>query len=95
MDAGLATAGDLRVPALILYGEKDEIIPKKPTRLMLKRFNDKPRVALYEGGYHMLLRDLPAATVWKDIAHWVTNRAAPLPSGADKRNIKSLLGADE
>ena len=95
MDAGLATAGDLKIPALILYGEKDEVIPKKPTRLMLKHFNNKPRVALYEGGYHMLLRDLPAATVWKDIAHWITNRAAPLPSGADKRDIKSLLGADE
>jgi len=66
MDTALEDAGKLRQPALILYGERDEIIPKRPTRLMLERIegngNGAVRVALYEGGYHMLLRDLPAWT---------------------------------
>lgn len=94
MDAALEASARLRVPALILYGEKDQIIPKRPTRLMLERMTGPRRLALYEGGYHMLLRDLPAATVWKDIANWIAERDAPLPSGADKRDIRLLLAAE-
>jgi len=98
MDAALDGAGGLRQPTLILYGERDEIIPKHPTRLMLERINGNGngavRVALYEGGYHMLLRDLPASMVWKDIAAWIGDRAAPLPSKADQRDVGALLGKD-
>jgi len=96
MDAALDSAGRLRQPALILYGEKDEIIPKRPTRQMLERIrdggNERARVALYEGGYHMLLRDLPASMVWKDIAAWIDDPTAPLPSKADRRDVGQLLG---
>lgn len=91
MDAGLAAAEKLRTPALILYGEKDEIIPKRPTRLMLEHMTAPRTVALYEGGYHMLLRDLPAQTVWKDIAHWIGAPGGSLPSGADRRDVARLL----
>jgi acylglycerol lipase len=93
MDAGLAAAPALATPALILYGEKDQIIPKRPTRQMLESMQGPRRVALYEGGYHMLLRDLPAQTVWKDIAGWIADPAAALRSGADNRDIKHLLAA--
>ena len=34
-------------------------------------------------GYHMLMRDLDAAVVMSDIAGWIAERRAPLPSGAD------------
>jgi acylglycerol lipase len=44
-----------------------------------------PRVALYESGFHMLLRDLQAETVWTDIAAWIADRDVALPSGADLR----------
>ncbi len=37
MDAALDQAARFAEPALILYGEKDEIIPLAPTRLMLER----------------------------------------------------------
>jgi acylglycerol lipase len=94
MDEGLEAAARLKTPALILYGEKDQIIPKLPTRLMLERLAGPKRVALYEGGFHMLLRDLPAATVWKDIAAWIADASRPLPSGADKRDIANLLASD-
>ena len=41
------------------------------------------RIAFYTDGYHMLLRDLQAETVYRDIAAWINDRRAPLPSGAD------------
>ncbi|MDD9878331.1 MAG: alpha/beta fold hydrolase [Magnetovibrio sp.] len=98
MDAGLAAAARLQAPALILYGERDEIIPKGPTRQMLeslpKGARDRQRVALYEGGYHMLLRDLQAGTVWKDMAHWMLAPEKPLPSKADRRKL-TVLGIKE
>jgi alpha-beta hydrolase superfamily lysophospholipase len=96
MDRALDRAPDFRLPALILYGEKDEIIPKSPTRLMLERLprteTGKRRVALYENGYHMLLRDLKAEVAWRDIAHWIADPDTPLPSGADINAEARLAG---
>ncbi len=88
MDAALAAAPDFETPALILYGARDEIVEAGPTRRMIARLPDaetkRQRVAVYTGGYHMLLRDLQAKTVWMDIAHWISDPEAPLPSGADR-----------
>ena len=99
MDRALDRAPDFRLPALILYGEKDEIIPKKPTRMMLERLprtgKGKRRVALYENGYHMLLRDLQAEVTWRDIAHWIADSETPLPSGADTNAEARLAGQIE
>ncbi len=97
MDRALDRAPDFRLPALILYGEKDEIIPKKPTRLMLERLprteTGKRILAVYENGYHMLLRDLQAEVAWRDIAHWIADPETPLPSGADTDAEARLAGA--
>ncbi len=75
MDAALDAAPDLDLPLLILYGEKDEVIPKKPTEIMLSRLppgsRELRRVIFYDNGYHMLMRDLQAETVWNDIAAWI------------------------
>ena len=92
MDVALIRAEKIKIPALILYGEKDEIIPKQPTLQMIKRLSGQCRVALYKEGYHMLLRDLTARTVWTDIENWIKDPMAPLPSGSDKRNFRILLG---
>ncbi len=78
MDAALAAAAALQVPSFILYGEKDEIIPRQPTDLMLARLPGGPgrhTVRFYKDGYHMLLRDLQAETVWADIAGWIDGRS--------------------
>lgn len=95
MDSALASASRLNTPALILYGEKDEIIPREPTFLMLDRLSRKgagnQRIALYKDGYHMLFRDLQRETVWRDVISWIGDRNAPLPSGADA-HAKSVLG---
>lgn len=102
MDLALDNARTYGPPSLILYGEKDEIIPKSPTKEMLERLPPVPpgtrRVAIYPNGYHMLTRDLQAHVVWDDIAVWVGahSRGAdlPLPSGADKRGWEALDKGD-
>ncbi len=43
------------------------------------------RLAFYPHGYHMMLRDLDAQTIYDDIAAWIRDPVSPLPSGADKR----------
>jgi alpha-beta hydrolase superfamily lysophospholipase len=87
MDAALDAAGRLEAPALLLYGERDEIVPKTPTfqawQALPARASGRQRPALYADGWHLLLRDLGAETVLKDVAVWIADPEAPLPSGAD------------
>ncbi len=87
MDRALNAAAQLDGRVLLLVGANDDIIPPKPTALMLKRLPDVAaatrRVARYGKGYHMLLRDLQAETVLSDIAAWIENPAGPLPSDAE------------
>lgn len=84
MDAALASAPTLRSPLLVLYGARDEIIPKEPTTAMLCQLVAPRRVAVYENGYHMLLRDLQAEVVHRDITAWIQDPARPLPSDAEE-----------
>ena len=89
MDAAFSGADLLRTNTFMLYGENDEIIPKKPTYDFLQRFlstdGDRKTVAIYPQGYHMLLRDLQAAIPWQDIVAWISHKTDRLPSGADQR----------
>jgi acylglycerol lipase len=88
MDAALASAPRLDVPALVTYGAKDEIIPKAAMRRFVSALPAEPgrrrRLAWYDDGYHMLLRDLEGPVVIADVASWVLAPRAPLPSGADR-----------
>ncbi len=89
MDRALEAARTLRLPVLVLYGERDEIVPKRPTCLMLSRLpapaaGRRWRAALYPEGYHMLFRDLAGDLVSRDIAGWLVDPAAPLPSGHER-----------
>ena len=98
MDAAFDSATTLRVNTLLLYGEKDEIIPKAPTYAFLQQFlatdEVEKTVAIYRNGYHMLLRDLQAPTTWQDIEAWINNTPEQLPSGADVW-AKKLLAASQ
>ncbi len=58
-------------PILFVYGAKDQIIPADPTEAVIARLGTRAQIHRYPNGYHMLLRDLEAATVWKDLADWV------------------------
>ncbi len=96
MDAAFNSAASLHGNTLMLYGEKDEIIPKEPTYAFLQQFlqadTAKKTVAIYSHGYHMLLRDLEAPTAWKDIVAWINASPSKLPSGADNRARELLSG---
>ncbi len=89
MDEAYASAKLISTNTLLLYGEKDEIIPKKPTQQFLNSLTmtdtNTKHIAFYKNGYHMLLRDLQASILWNDIASWIKSFATPLPSGADLR----------
>jgi alpha-beta hydrolase superfamily lysophospholipase len=95
MDDALAASDRVTLPVLVLYGARDEIIPKAPTRRMLADMPTAARtLAVYDGGYHMLLRDLQAEVVHRDIAAWARAPGTALPSGAD-RNGDALFAEDE
>lgn len=95
MDDALAAAPKLRMPMLFLYGDKDEIIPRESTRKFLATLPpDQPRrVAFYPAGYHMLLRDLEAEVVRRDVEVWVADPEIALPSGADRHADETLARA--
>ena len=94
MDAALNSAEKLDNKSMLLYGEKDQVIPEKPTYQFLRNFDkttqDRKTIAFYPNGYHMLLRDLQAETVWKDILAWIASENETLPSGAIAR-AKEIL----
>jgi alpha-beta hydrolase superfamily lysophospholipase len=88
MDAALAAAPRVDARILLLYGAKDEVVPEAPSlqlwRDLPEAARDRQRRALYEDGWHMLLRDLEARVVLDDIAHWIADPSSPLPSGAEE-----------
>jgi alpha-beta hydrolase superfamily lysophospholipase len=88
MGAALRSARRLDMPLLVLYGAKDEIIPEHAVRLFVRELppdpGARPRLAYYQNGYHMLLRDLEAPLVVQDVASWVLAPEGPLPSGAER-----------
>ena len=74
MDKAYEKAELLRNKLLLLYGEKDEIIPRDPTFSFYQRLplrDQEQRMILYENGYHMLLRDQQAEKVRQDIVDWI------------------------
>lgn len=84
MDRALATAPRLEgPPTLVVYGTRDEIVPAGPVETFVKRLPGDVRVAVYDAGYHMLLRDLGAQAVLDDVLAWIAKPGAPLASRAD------------
>lgn len=87
MDAAQAAAPYIQLPTLFLYGDKDDLVPKRPTCAAIARLPDRPRrwrVVVYEGGHHMLFRDLNGARVARDISAWITDPGGALPSGDER-----------
>ncbi|MCW5772471.1 MAG: lysophospholipase, partial [Rhodospirillaceae bacterium] len=74
MDAAYAGAAHLHEPVLLLYGERDKIIPRPPIEAVAHRLPPGAKLALYPRGYHLLFRDLQAATVHRDVAAWIADR---------------------
>lgn len=66
----MEAAPGVAVPVLLLYGEKDEIIPAKPTAKLQARLPEH-EYRLYAEGYHMLLRDLHPEAAREDILEFI------------------------
>ncbi len=96
MDAAIDATPRVPLPSLVLYGTRDELIPATPTRDLIRRLprNAGHRPAVYRTGWHLLLRDLNAEIVLRDIAAWIADRAGPLPSGADREAFEALRQAE-
>jgi acylglycerol lipase len=96
MSAALDAAPRFTAPALILYGEKDEIVPRPPVARMIANLPPaaaaRQRVALYPKGYHMLMRDLSRGVVINDAIAWIEDRTTALPSGFDRTARTALAG---
>jgi alpha-beta hydrolase superfamily lysophospholipase len=88
MDSASRRLGDIEPPTLLQYGAHDNVIREDAMRAALDRAGDRAgdrpglRSAFYPDGWHILNRDLQAETVYRDIAAWLRDPAAPLPSGA-------------
>jgi alpha-beta hydrolase superfamily lysophospholipase len=87
MDDALAAAPRLEAPTLLLYGAHDQVIPRLPIEEFVAHLpadsSHRRRLAYYAQGYHLLLRDLEGAAVAGDVANWIRDPAATLPSHAD------------
>lgn len=70
------------IPTLLLYGAKDEVIPPNGVERAAKKLPEHVRTAYYNDGYHMLMNDLQAKTVWADVLAFVGDPTRALPSRA-------------
>jgi len=87
MDAALAAAPKLPERTLVLLGRQEDIIPGDAMVALQARLpHDRcaVRLAQYDSGYHMLLRDLKAERVLGDIVAWIGDPRGSLPSGAER-----------
>jgi alpha-beta hydrolase superfamily lysophospholipase len=96
MDAAVAAVPRFRARTLILYGGQDALVPQEPMREMLRTLppGAPHRFAFYPQGYHLLLRDRDRAVVTRDVASWVLDPQAPLPTGADAAGTRWLAGLE-
>jgi acylglycerol lipase len=87
MDSALGAAPLLDVPLLLMYGAHDEVVPRRPLAEFVAHLPAEPRyprrLAYYPAGYHLLLRDLRGGMVANDVASWIADPRAKLPSKAD------------
>jgi alpha-beta hydrolase superfamily lysophospholipase len=98
MDLGLEAGRELPAPALILYGEEDQIIPAEAICALLGRLpnNEEIRQVLYPHGYHMLTRYTRRDLTEADIGTWLLDTEAELPSGHEvtRQEMRRVLCRD-
>ncbi len=82
MQKGWAETGKLTIATLYAYGAKDQIIPKEAAFRAAAALPPEDRTAYYANGYHLLLIDLENPLVWDDVAAFLKDPKAPLPSRA-------------
>lgn len=89
MDSAYGNAPHIVIPALLLYGGNDQVIPLPAIESALLQFRPSLTYVYYPNGYHMLLRDLQGQVVMDDILSWIKNPSTPLPSGFGKPALEN------
>ncbi len=82
MEKASERAGNLSGEVAFLYGARDQIIPRASAERAARRLGPNARTAVYENGYHMLMRDRQAEVVYGDILAFLRDSDAPFPSRA-------------
>jgi alpha-beta hydrolase superfamily lysophospholipase len=97
MDDALEAAPRLPIPALLLYGKTEDLVPRNGREVLIDSLpaGGDWRLAEYAMGYHMLLRDLNAEIVLTDIVAWSADPGAALPSGEERPDRKLGPPPDE
>jgi alpha-beta hydrolase superfamily lysophospholipase len=95
MDAAQDAAGRIHQPYLMLHGMGDRLIPTDAVKSVIEIMPPRAdsRLAFYKNGYHLLMRDKEGPTVAADIAAWIANHEAALPSGADADRTQPMIAA--
>lgn len=83
MAEGQKSAPKINLPLLVLYGDRDQMIPPEPMARFWQKLPISARKDLIPGGHHLLLRDLGGRNAIADIASWILTPDKLLPSGGD------------
>jgi len=81
MDRASRSVGQVQVPVIYLAGAHDEIIPVPSHLDAARRLSPAARSAFYPEGWHLLIVDRQAQSVYRDIESFIRDPAAALPSG--------------
>lgn len=76
-DRAEQAAARVDLPALMLLGGKDQIVPERSVRQVFDTLQGPRRVIDYPDGWHLLFRDLQAENVWRDVAAWALAAGQP------------------
>ena len=76
-DRAEAAAALVDLPALMLLGAKDQIVPNDLVGEIFATLGGPKRTIAYAQGWHLIFRDLQAPNVWRDVADWTLSRMPP------------------
>jgi alpha-beta hydrolase superfamily lysophospholipase len=95
MDDARDAAERIHVPYLMLHGMGDRLVPTNAVQTAIEVMPPRrdSRLAFYQKGYHLLMRDKQGPVVAADIAAWIANHQGALPSGADAERSQPKLAA--
>ncbi|MCA8906488.1 MAG: lysophospholipase [Rhodospirillaceae bacterium] len=92
IDAAYDAVERLRSPALVMFGAHENVVPVPGQRRVVESVPAATtRLAVYSNGYHLLLRDVLRGMPTRDVASFVLNPEAPLPSGAGVADAAEAL----
>lgn len=88
MGEGWKASDDMTVRTLLIYGDKDDIIPVKAMRKSGERLGAVGTVIAYPESWHLIFADLGRARPIGDIADWVLKEASEAAAGLEGKGLQ-------